>query len=154
MQAATGLTAPVSHLVERLAGPLFLASREPVRPDRSFVRFDVNKPGPAQQKQLWQKSLADAAAQLNGTLDEISEQFRLSARTIFAAGQLATAGGDNPDSCRHCGIRAVSLARPQLEDMAQRIVPCATWDDLILPELQKQTLRQLAAQVRHRMTGL
>jgi SpoVK/Ycf46/Vps4 family AAA+-type ATPase len=35
--------------------------------------------------------------------------------------------------------------------MAQRIVPCATWDDLILPDLQKNTLRQLAAQVRHRM---
>src|SRR6185312_5093877 len=44
-----------------------------------------------------------------------------------------------------------SLSRPKLEDLAQRIVPCATWDDLILPELQKQTLRQLAAQVRHRM---
>jgi SpoVK/Ycf46/Vps4 family AAA+-type ATPase len=30
-------------------------------------------------------------------------------------------------------------------------VPCADWDDLILPEPQKQVLRQLAAQVRHRM---
>ncbi len=48
------------------------------------------------------------------------------------------------DACR-------SLARPRLEDLAQRIVPCADWDDLVLPDLQKKTLRQLAAQVRHRM---
>ncbi len=150
IQAAAGLSAAGGHLVERLVGPLFLATREPVRLDRTFVRFDVNKPGPAQQKQLWQESLADAAAQLNGTLDELSEQFRLSARTISAAGQLATAGDGRLeaatlwDACR-------SLARPKLEDMAQRIIPCATWDDLILPELQKQTLHQLAAQVRHRL---
>ena len=44
-----------------------------------------------------------------------------------------------------------SLARPKLEDLAQRIVPSAGWDDLVLPEAQKQTLRHLAAQVRQRM---
>jgi SpoVK/Ycf46/Vps4 family AAA+-type ATPase len=48
------------------------------------------------------------------------------------------------DACR-------SLARPKLEDLAQRIVPCATWDELVLPDLQKKTLWQLATQVRHRM---
>ena len=45
-----------------------------------------------------------------------------------------------------------SQARPRLDNLAQRIVPAATWDDLVLPELQKTMLRQLAAQVRHRMT--
>jgi ATPase family protein associated with various cellular activities (AAA)/winged helix domain-containing protein len=150
IQAAAGLSAAATHLMERLPGPLFLASREPVRLDRAFVRFDVNKPGPAEQKQLWQRSLAEAASQLNGTVDALSEQFRLSARMISAAGQLAISGEGQLeattlwDACR-------SLARPKLEDLAQRIVPCATWDDLILPELQKQTLRQLAAQVRHRL---
>jgi SpoVK/Ycf46/Vps4 family AAA+-type ATPase len=48
------------------------------------------------------------------------------------------------DACR-------ALARPRLEDLAQRILPCAGWDDLVLPDPQKQILRQLAAQVRHRM---
>jgi len=31
-------------------------------------------------------------------------------------------------------------------------VPYACWDDLVLPDLQKQTLLQMAAQVRHRLT--
>src|SRR4029077_1993467 len=44
-----------------------------------------------------------------------------------------------------------SLARPRLEDLAERIVPCAGWDDLVLPEAQKLILRHLAAQVRQRL---
>jgi SpoVK/Ycf46/Vps4 family AAA+-type ATPase len=38
-----------------------------------------------------------------------------------------------------------------LEALSQRIVTLATWEDLILPELQMGMLRQLAAQSRHRM---
>jgi SpoVK/Ycf46/Vps4 family AAA+-type ATPase len=38
-----------------------------------------------------------------------------------------------------------------MDDLAQRIVASAAWDDLVLPDLQKLTLRQLAAQVRHRL---
>jgi hypothetical protein len=145
-----GLSHAASHLAERLPGPLLLATREPVRLDRTFVRFDAMKPAPMEQKQLWRKALGGAAQQLNGTLDDLSEQFRLSARMISSTGYLLAAGEGQLepatlwDACR-------SLARPKLEDLAQRIVPCATWDDLILPELQKQTLRQLAAQVRHRL---
>jgi SpoVK/Ycf46/Vps4 family AAA+-type ATPase len=45
-----------------------------------------------------------------------------------------------------------SFSRPRLEALAERIVPGAQWDDLVLPKLQKETLRRLAAQARHRMT--
>src|SRR4029450_10910811 len=128
----------------------FVSTREPVRLNRTFVRLDANKPGPVEQKLLWHRALGDAASTLNGTLDDISEQFRLSARAISSTGYLL-GSRDQPleadelwDACR-------SLARPRLEDLAQRIVPFATWDDLVLPELQRNLLRQLAAQVRHRM---
>ena len=144
------LPAAASHLVERLPGVVFVSTREPVRLNRTFVRLDANKPGPVEQKQLWHRALGDAASTLNGTLDDISEQFRLSARVISSTGYLL-GSRDQPleadalwDACR-------SLARPRLEDLAQRIVPCATWDDLVLPDLQKGLLRQLAAQVRYRM---
>jgi SpoVK/Ycf46/Vps4 family AAA+-type ATPase len=43
------------------------------------------------------------------------------------------------------------VARPRLEALAQRIVPMAGWQDLVLPEMQLQMLEQLAAQSRHRM---
>jgi SpoVK/Ycf46/Vps4 family AAA+-type ATPase len=48
------------------------------------------------------------------------------------------------DSCR-------LQARPRLEDLAQRLEPAATWDDLVLPEPECQLLREIAAQVRQRV---
>jgi len=145
-----GFTAPARHLAERLQGLVFLASKDAVRFRRAFLRFEVNKPQPREQKRLWQQALGPAAATSNGILDDVSEQFRLSARMIFCTGSLMASSGDSVrpeelwNACR-------SLARPKLEDLAQRIVPCTSWDDLVLPESQKQILRQLAAQVRHRM---
>src|SRR5262249_50044388 len=151
LQCANGGFNPAaSHLLETLPGLIFLASREPVRLNRAFVRLDVNKPGPAEQRQLWSKALGPAAATHDGKLDDSAAQFRLSARMIFATAfpfvQKTELQSDKLwDACR-------SLARPKLEDLAQRILPCAGWDDLVLPEPQKLVLRQLAAQVRHRMT--
>ena len=145
-----GLTPSARHLTERLPGLLFLASREPMRLNRTFVRYDLDKPSPVEQKQLWQKALGPLAANLGSTLDDLSEQFRLSARMIFSTGSLVasqpeTVNGEKLwNACR-------SLARPKLENLAQRIIPSATWADLVLPESQEQVLRQLTAQVRHRM---
>jgi predicted nucleic acid-binding protein len=148
--ANSGLPSSASHLVERLQGLVFLASREPVRLTRAFIRVDANKPGPVAQKQLWQKALGNSARNLNGTVDDLSEQFRLSARMIFSTSALL-ASEQGPLQPEDLWNACRALARPKLEHLAQRIVPCASWDDLVLPELQMQTLRQLAAQVRHRL---
>jgi SpoVK/Ycf46/Vps4 family AAA+-type ATPase len=42
-------------------------------------------------------------------------------------------------------------ARPRLDNMAQRIEPAATWDDLVLPEMQRQTLLEIAVHVKERV---
>jgi SpoVK/Ycf46/Vps4 family AAA+-type ATPase len=81
-------------------------------------------------------------------LDALSTQFRLSAETIFS---LAASAGEPLDGAR-LWHRCRAFARPRLENLAERIEPAAGWDDLVLPEMQKQTLRRLAAQSRHRMT--
>jgi SpoVK/Ycf46/Vps4 family AAA+-type ATPase len=41
-------------------------------------------------------------------------------------------------------------SRARLESLAQYIEPVATWEDLVLPPVQLQTLRQITAQVRQR----
>jgi predicted nucleic acid-binding protein len=138
------------HLLEGLPSPSFLASREPVRLDRTCLRFEVNKPQPAEQKALWQKALGPSAANLDETIDSLAAQFRLSARAIFSTGAMvgsrsrALRPGEFWSACR-------SLLRPRLADLAQRIVPSAGWEDLVLPESRKETLRQIASQVRHRL---
>jgi hypothetical protein len=148
--ASAGFSPAARHLAERLPGPLFVGSREPVRLNRPILRFDVDKPPPAEQKRLWKRALGPAAEPLNGALDALSEQFRLSARTIVATSTLATAD-DDALTPGHLWNACRSLTRPRLENLARRIVPAAGWDDLVLPELQGQILRQLAEQVRQRL---
>jgi len=43
------------------------------------------------------------------------------------------------------------MGRSKLDELAQRIESIAGWDELILPEAQKATLRQIGAHVRNRL---
>jgi len=47
--------------------------------------------------------------------------------------------------------RCASLSR-RGRSLAQRIEPAATWDDLVLPDLQRAVLRDIATHVHHRAT--
>ena len=44
----------------------------------------------------------------------------------------------------------LAITRPQMESLAQRLDPKATWADIVLPSAESKLLRELAAQVRHR----
>jgi len=146
-----GLTAGARHLLERLPAPLALGSREPVRLDRALVRFDLDKPRPPEQRRLWERALGPSAVAINGALDELAEQFRLSARTIRSTGSRAGPNG-GPATAESLWSACRSYSRPRLEDLAQRVAVSAGWDDLVLAEPQVRTLRQIASQVRHRIT--
>jgi hypothetical protein len=142
---AMELVGPVRTLIERLAAPAAITSRDLFHTRRTLARHEVNKPRPTEQKRLWQQALGPAAPSLNGFLDNLAGQFRMSARAIHATA--AMYGTAEPHAiwggCR-------SSAQPRLEALAQRIVPTAAWDDLILPEPQKATLHQIALQAHHR----
>jgi hypothetical protein len=140
------LSAFAKRFFDRVPGHVFLASRDSLLLSRELLRYEVNKPRPAEQKRLWQESIGPEAASLNGLTDGLAGQFRLSARTIQATGAMLQEHGPDElwNACR-------SLARTQLGDLAQRIAPDAEWGDLILPEPQTLVLRQIAAQVRCRM---
>ena len=149
IQCAPHAVSPAAlELAQKLDGITFLASREPVHLPRDFLRFEVNKPGPAEQRQLWALALRDTQA-TESTLDHLAGHFRLSARSIMAAGALVPQEG--PVNERALSKACRTSARAQLDELAQRLVPEARWDDLVLPELQMSTLRQLASQVRHRI---
>lgn len=47
------------------------------------------------------------------------------------------------DACR-------TQARSRLDDLAQRIEPVARWSDLVVPDSQRQILRDMTAHLRHR----
>jgi hypothetical protein len=181
LQLEPGASAPAARhsstaagqVMDKLPGPLIVASRERLhRPlDRYREIYEVNKPRPAGQKLLWQRALGPAAAACNGQIDNLAEQFRLSAETIFSvAHSTLRPAAETPAAESSSGEQRVdgqssndgerlwnaccSVSRLHLDDLAQRIPPgerAAQWDDLILPELQMQTLRQMTAQLRYRL---
>lgn len=143
-------------LLEAVYGMVLVSSREPIRPrQRPLLRLDVHKPSPAEQKALWHSALGATAAPLNGQVEAVVTQFNLGLHGIHAAStqvrqHLTTALEDEVtpllwDACR-------TQARPRLDDLAQRLEPGATWDDLVLPEIPLQILHDIAAHVRQRTT--
>ncbi len=107
---------------------------------------------------------------LNGHVETLVNQFNLNAPTIDAVctevrGRLVEDEEDKVNiqsSLRRDAINRVSTplllwdacrvqARPSLDELAQRIEPITSWDDLAMSELQMQTLKSIAAHLRQRI---
>lgn len=158
----------ITHLIEHINGVFIINIREGMRlQQRAAIRFDVNKPTSSEQNLVWQNALAELSPQLNGQVKNLVNQFNLGADTIRAAcaeaaGYLSQAEKESFSPAPHspfptshslteilwntCRVQA----RPRLDELAQRIEPSASWDDLVLPEAQKQILIDVAAHVRQR----
>ena len=145
--------------VEGVNGVLILAgcARRRAR-QRTMITFDVGRPTIQEQRVLWQQALGSAASRLNGTTEALVAQFNLSVtgvRTVCTE-VLAGRGSDSPFSYEGDGLdkrlwdACRVLSRPRLDDLAQRIESAAPWDDLVLPEPQKQALREIAMHVRQK----
>lgn len=153
--------------MENMRGLLLAASREPLPLwKRQVIRLDVNKPSAEEQQSLWQEALGPVAPQLNGQLETLVSQFSLSVQGIHAASADILSkledkspqeeDSNPPSAIRHPPFSQVLWdacriqARSRLDGLAQRIEPVAVWNDLVLPEAQLQSLRDIAAQVRGR----
>jgi hypothetical protein len=151
----------ITRLVETGAtGPLFISSRERRGPwQRPVISFDVDKPTSDEQRAIWHALVDETELPMNGQVDRLVNQFDLPTPIILAAydgalGRLASqADGQEPDADALAGALwdlCRSQARPQLDDLAQRIEAAASWDDLILPERQIEALREIAVHLRQR----
>ena len=157
---ADGERAAARKLAERARCGILLSTRGGWgESSRATVTVGVEKPTADEQRALWRQVLAADGAAPNGSVDALSAQFDLSARTIrrSADGHGAAApreplASDRKAAARYLWRAARELSRGSLDDLAQRIEPAATWDDIVLPPAQRQTLREMAAQVRHRTT--
>jgi hypothetical protein len=106
-----------------------------------------------ERRALWIEGLGPLGRTLDGDLDRIVDHFRFDAASIrLASGAVvdaaavrgeAAAGRLAWDICR-------AHARRSLEGLAARIDARTGWRDLVLPDLQVETLRQITAHVRRR----
>lgn len=131
---------------DQIATPLFIATTEPLALTEMDLRFRIDKPSRPDQVTL-------LGALLNGNFpsepaaDRVAAEFRLSARQLqFACSRLSV----DDDSDQNLWKACLSVKRSDLDGLAQRIESAVCWDDLILPEAQRLTLRGIVSQVKHR----
>jgi ATP-dependent 26S proteasome regulatory subunit len=144
--------------VEDLGVFLIAGSESRCRTEREILAVPVPKPDAAGQRTLWEQALAGYS--LHGraaAVDAIVQQFDFGPRAIAQAAAAAglrwrlripeeTAGPAAEDLWEACRDRAGA----QLKELAQRIVPCYTWDHIVLPDDVFRQLQEIAAQVAHR----
>lgn len=150
----SGISAAVHRLVEEAFLPLFIVGEMQMRPVRRTVAsFDVAKPDPKEQQNLWRTAFSGTHPNLQA--DRLATQFNLSAETIYAVaaeGQVLD-GTEQQDEQSSIEDRLWDLCRahqrPGLDELAQRIEPASGWDDLILPEKQKSVLKEMVIHARN-----
>jgi len=146
-------TAAVTSFIERTPGMLLVASREPIALDRPTIRLECGKPSALEQRELWKTALGERAQLLNGHLATLTAQFDLDAAEIHAASaqaMSADAAEGSEDLATGLWAACRQQARRHIRDLTRHVEPAADWRDLVLPEAQIRTLRDMVSQVRHR----
>ncbi len=142
---------------ETYRGPLAIASTEALRVGhRMALRLEIPLLRATEQLLVWQAALGELGQKMNGTLPHLASTFRVAPEMASAiARELELEGDVDGETCETAlAKRAWSAcrlaARPRMDDLAKRIDAPVTWDDLVLPERQKDVLTSIVAQVRNR----
>ncbi len=147
------------RFIENVGGVLLIGSRERRQArSRLLITYDVAKPTRQEQRTLWVQALGNAGPSLNGQVERLIAQFDLNPPAIRAAAGRALGEASpsspsaqtDPELAERLWEACRIQVRPRLDDLAQRIEPAATWKDLVLPDAQLRTLREIAIHVRQR----
>jgi hypothetical protein len=130
----------------RVNGVTFVDARE--TPAANVRTFEVAKPTPVEQRELWSHALGE-----HSTSDAalLSGQFDLGIPRIRRIAAEAAAEAEEERAPRAWRLAQLHT-RPKLDALAQRVDCKATWDDIILPDADLRLLRRIAGQVRQRLT--
>lgn len=151
----------VNHFIHAVGSPLIVGGDLQCRSSsRPVVTLEVSQPTRSECRILWHNALGEAVSSLDGDLDSIISQYRLSASSISAVaadalGQQSSHDDSGPNHNGNLGKLLSEACRAQgrsrMGHLAQRIEPMARWDDLVLPEIQIKVLREIAIHVRQRL---
>lgn len=145
----------ILRLMDSLQVPVLFStiSRHPQR-HRTLITFEVNAPTHSEQENLWLNRLMAETTEERSQiaphqLDQLVSNFNLT------SGQIRTAAiawiTETPANFEQLWEVCRRQSRPRLDELAQRIEARAGWDDLVLPERERQILQMITAQVRQRM---
>ena len=150
-EAAAHSAAALQRFINSSAGIVIIATRD-IRPDLGGWTLEISKPTSAEQQMAWYAALgSDAnvlAARLAGQFNLDLPAIHQIARTEFAEPKDASAQDDSLQQriWQACLLKTT----PSLDQLAQRIEPKATWDDLVLSQESLALLHQIVDQVDQR----
>jgi len=141
------------HAFAVVTGPSPLPSRA------GMLQVEVPHPTAAEQVGLWRQVLATLPHDVDGAVEAVAQQFDLGpALIVRAAGQAQArarlrAAADAAIQAEDLWLACRGVAASGMDGQAQRIEPCHTWDDIVLPSDVRQQLEEIADQVanRHRV---
>ncbi|HEY0012008.1 MAG TPA: ATP-binding protein [Allosphingosinicella sp.] len=162
VDAARGEPGQLASFAELLQLPLIVAAPEALLLGQGpTVRLDMPRMTAEEQIPVWRDRLGPYAKRLNGTIERLAGHFPVSPEladsvaaelAILAPGKAAKPKKGAPRLEDIAWDAARRFARPRMDDLARRIESDAQWDDLVLPPAQKDVLKAIVAQVRHRAT--
>jgi AAA+ superfamily predicted ATPase len=151
------LAVSVGDVIERLSLFLIVGSTQRWLSERELLPVQVPKPDASGRHALWQQALAGIPHSINGQLEAIVQQFdfgpQMVAQAVSAAqgkARLHTPDADTGPTADDLWQACREQACWQLDELVQRILPCYTWEDIVVPEDLFRQLQEIAAQVAHR----
>jgi SpoVK/Ycf46/Vps4 family AAA+-type ATPase len=152
--------AALTELVDRLGVLLVVGSAERFPTSRQSVVARLPALDATARHALWQEALGGVASSVNGQLAGIVQQFDLGpegiARAVTAAHDRAglRTTGTVPETSEITAADLWQACREQaaghLDALARRLVPCQTWEDIVLPDEIVRQLHEIAGQVAWR----
>jgi AAA+ superfamily predicted ATPase len=149
--------ASISDVIERLGTFLVVGSRERWRSEREMATLRVPKPDADAQREVWRQALAGTGGSLNGHVEALVQQFDFGPQAIaraVVAGKTRASLRTADDGAELTADDLWQACREQagwhLDELAQRILPCYNWEDIVLPEDVFRQLQEIAAQVANR----
>jgi ATPase family associated with various cellular activities (AAA)/Winged helix domain, variant len=116
--------------------------------ERTTLLVEAPPPTFAERSQAW--------ADLTGTLatGDVAAKFRLSIGQIVEAAEVArltaTADGRDVPTEAELDLGARQASSSRLGELAARLPPGFRWEDLVMPERQRELLQSISAYLRHR----
>jgi len=147
----------VNKFIECVNGVLIISSQRRRQIGQvSIISYDVHKPTANEQNHIWKESLETPSSKLDNAIEGLVTQFNLSANSIRSTCAEVSGLISPEDEHQENDLKDIMWdicrvhARQFMGDLAQRIDPVATWDDLVLPEVQRQILREISVHLRQR----
>ncbi len=116
--------------------------------DRTVLLVEAPPPTFGERSQAW-ADLTGAAA-----TDDVAAKFRLSIGQIVEAAEVArlaaTAAGREVPVGEELDLGARQASSSRLGELAARLEPGFRWEDLVMPERQRELLQSISSYLRHR----